>query len=62
METDTKDLMNQLKNEKKPHLGKYYWVQCDGFRTLAVMRTDGKWKTFHNEEELSGVTKFYAQT
>jgi hypothetical protein len=36
--------------EEKP-----VWVQCEGFRCLAVHDRQGRWRMFFNDELLTGV-------
>jgi hypothetical protein len=59
METSSDNLLKRDINEKEPQVGKRYWVQCDGFRTMAVMNKDGKWLTVFNEKELPDVICYY---
>ena len=39
--------------------GETYWVQCDGYRTLAVKGADGRWKSAHDHREVTGVIGFF---
>lgn len=43
--------------EGLPATGEPVWVQCEGFRCLAVMTPKGKWKTFYDGKQLFGVVK-----
>ena len=33
------------------------WVQCEGYRCLAVLDHKGRWKAYATHKELSGVVK-----
>ncbi len=35
------------------------WVQCVGYRCLAVLGADGKWRSLANGKELTDVVKVY---
>jgi hypothetical protein len=44
-------------DEKTVHLPPYgepVWVRCEGFRCLAVRDHHGQWRTFFNNEPLTG--------
>ena len=43
-----------------PQPGALYWVQCKGYRCMAVLDANGKWKSFITGEELSGVFNVYS--
>jgi hypothetical protein len=45
------------KVKRRPAFGEPVWVQCDGFRCLACWGTGGRWRTFYDGKELSGVVK-----
>jgi hypothetical protein len=47
LESDTRFLARQRV------VGQRYWVQCEGFRCMAVADNDGKWKMFHSGKELT---------
>jgi hypothetical protein len=36
-----------------------YWVQCDGYRCLAMMDKAGKWESVSTGKEVTGVIKVY---
>jgi hypothetical protein len=40
-----------------PEAGRRYWVQCSGYRCLAVIDEAGLWKAFYGGEELPDVIK-----
>jgi hypothetical protein len=42
------------KAERLPSHNKPVWVKCDGFRCLAIMDNNGKWKTVFGGKELPG--------
>jgi hypothetical protein len=46
---------------KQPlNIGERYWVQCPGFRCMAVADHNGKWKVFPTGKELtSSVLSFW---
>ena len=47
-------------DERLPGRSKPVWVQCEGFRCLAVMDEQGKWKTVFGGAELTGNIKVIA--
>ena len=47
--------VEQLLKTHKPE-----WVQCDDLMCLAVLDKDGKWRSFSDKKELTGVVKVYA--
>jgi hypothetical protein len=42
-------------------IGQRYWVQCKGFRCMAVADYDGKWKIFPNGSELTSTVLSFWQ-
>ena len=36
------------------------WVQCDGYRCLAFLGLDGKWRAYATGKELRDVVKVYS--
>ena len=44
-----------------PEPGEPVWVQCQGYRTLAVRDEKGKWRTVGKGEELTGPVKVLEQ-
>ena len=48
--TETRD----ESGEYPPPRNKPIWVQCEGFRCLAIMEDNGKWKTVFGSRELTG--------
>ena len=36
-------------------MGKSYWVQCNGYRTVAVYLGDGKWRSLIGGKEMFDV-------
>ena len=58
MGIDAKDLEGCVENQEKPQLDKPYWVQCKGYRTMAVFRSDGKWLGLGDNKELVDVLSF----
>jgi hypothetical protein len=43
--------------ERKSCTGEPVWVQCEGFRCLAVLDKQGQWHSFCNRSELLHVLK-----
>lgn len=41
--------------EQSLEMGKSYVVQCDGYRCVAVVEKDGRWKSVFTGNELRGV-------
>jgi hypothetical protein len=39
------------------HASQPQWVQCHGYRCLALLGQDGKWRCFATGEELKDVVK-----
>jgi len=58
MGIDAKDLGECSKDQQKPQLDKPYWVQCKGYRTMAVFRSDGKWMGLGDNKKLLNVLSF----
>ena len=58
-----KPLLQEIKvggiNEEKPISGKNYWVECKGYRTLAVADRDGNWSSVCGGRPLPDVQGFY---
>ena len=50
--------VNQATDPQKPEPGVRYWVQCPGYRTLAVLNAAGKWCAFCDGHELPEVISF----
>jgi hypothetical protein len=46
---DTSKIGRKLADLK---IGESYWVQCEGYRTIAVFLGDGKWKSFARGTEV----------
>jgi hypothetical protein len=44
-------------DEPLPSHGEPVWVQCEGYRCLAFLAKDGKWKDFNSNKELGKVFK-----
>jgi hypothetical protein len=43
-----------------PESEKTFWVQCKGYRCLALLTKDGKWKCFATGEELHNVLNVHS--
>ena len=41
--------------EQSPEIGKSYIVQCDGYKCVAVIEKDGRWKSVFTGNELRSV-------
>lgn len=42
-----------------PRSGEIRWVQCKGYRCLAVLDAKGKWRCLATDEELNDIVKVY---
>jgi hypothetical protein len=56
---ESEDLNDEPPSVKNPEINKRYWVQCDGYRCLAIMDNAGKWETFSTGKEVTGVIKVH---
>jgi hypothetical protein len=53
------DLDGGTASVKNPQINQQYWVQCDGYRCLAIMDDAGKWESVSTRKEVTGVIKVY---
>ena len=45
---------NEQEPSRQPEVGEPVWVQCPGFRCLAYLDAEGKWRTLFRGKELLG--------
>ena len=48
------DIAPAMQQSSEPH-----WVQCNGFRCLALLGRDGKWKCVATGKDVAGIVKIY---
>ena len=49
------NLAGQFVQKNQPPLNEPVWVKCEGYRCLAVLDFEGKWRTYINGAPLQGV-------
>ncbi len=57
---NTGNLAPDEKNDKSrglPPVGEPVWVQHEGYRTMAYLDKDGKWRKLYDGDELVGAVK-----
>jgi hypothetical protein len=60
MEKEKNGLKSERAKKNQPEVGKSYWVQCKGYRCLAVYEKDGKWHSAYRDEILTDVSEHIA--
>jgi hypothetical protein len=54
------NLDDRLPAVKQAKKGLPYWVQCKGYRCLAVLSNSGKWNSVATGKEMTDVVKVYS--
>lgn len=47
--------IGRMAEDRMPPVGVPVWVQCEGFRVMAYLDEDGKWRNFVTTAEVVGV-------